>query len=170
MTALPDSDLTRRHTAGEKLERLRIRIRSQFPAYAQLRDPEPLGLAAAQALLPAGTLLLCYHVSDDGCAIWAVRRTGWHVAVLAAGLPALARDIDTALTPCRAARPRHPTPRRRGTGSASSCSTRYLAAGSPPPRGSSSSATGHCCTCRSTCCRSATGHWRTRSSFATPRR
>jgi tetratricopeptide (TPR) repeat protein len=108
MTAPSDSDLTHRHTAGEELERLRTRIRSQFPAYAQLRDPEPLGLAAAQAMLPADTLLLCYHVSDDGCAIWAVRRTDWHVADLATGLPALARDIDTALTPCRAAQPETP--------------------------------------------------------------
>jgi tetratricopeptide (TPR) repeat protein len=108
MAAPSDSDLTHRHTAGEELERLRTRIRSQFPAYAQLRDPEPLGLAAAQAMLPADTLLLCYHVSDDGCAIWAVRRTDWHVADLATGLPALARDIDTALTPCRAAQPETP--------------------------------------------------------------
>ena len=108
VTAPSDRDLARRHAAGEELERLRIRIRSLFPAYAQLRDPEPLGLAAAQVMLPADTLLLCYHVSDDGCAIWAVRRADWHVADLAAGLPALTRDIDTALTPCRAAQPETP--------------------------------------------------------------
>jgi CHAT domain-containing protein len=59
-------------------------------------------------MLPADTLLLSYHLTDDGCAAWAVRRTDWHVAELATGLAALERDIDTALTPCRAAQPETP--------------------------------------------------------------
>jgi len=108
MSARHDTDPSRRHAAGEELERLRLRIRSQFPAYAGLRDPEPLGLAAAQEMLPDGTLLLSYHVSDSGCAVWAVWRTDCHAAELAAGQAALSRDIDTALTPCRSAEPETP--------------------------------------------------------------
>jgi tetratricopeptide (TPR) repeat protein len=109
VSVVRDADLSRRHAVGEQLERLRMRIRSQFPAYASLRDPEPLGLSAAQELLSEGTLLLSYHVSDGGCAVWAIRRTDWHVGELDTGQAALSRDIDIALAPCRSAEPETPS-------------------------------------------------------------
>jgi tetratricopeptide (TPR) repeat protein len=108
MTAAHDTLLSRRHLAGEHLERLRLTIRSQFPAYADLRDPEPLGLVAVQQMLHDSTLLLCYHIGDRGCAMWAVRRTDWHAAELTTGQAALSRDIDAALAPCRSAEPETP--------------------------------------------------------------
>jgi tetratricopeptide (TPR) repeat protein len=103
--AARDADLGRRHAAGEELERLRMRIRAEFPAYAGLRDPRPLGLADAQAMLPDDGLLLCYHVGDLGGAVWAFRGRTWRAAELTAGRAVLAHGIDAALASCQAGEP-----------------------------------------------------------------
>jgi tetratricopeptide (TPR) repeat protein len=103
--AAGDADPHRRHAAKERLERLRMEMRTAFPAYANLRDPQPLGLAAAQLLLRDDALLLCYHVGEHGSAVWAVRTNDWAAGEIPAPRSVLSRHVDTALASCRAAEP-----------------------------------------------------------------
>jgi CHAT domain-containing protein/lipopolysaccharide biosynthesis regulator YciM len=56
------------------LEGVRVRIREEFEAYAQIEDPEPVGIKGARALLDAETLLLEYHVTGEETHLWALRR------------------------------------------------------------------------------------------------
>ena len=100
-----DDALRRRHAVSEHLERLRMELRTVFPAYATLRDPQPLGLDAARRLLSPGTVLLCYHIGEHGSAAWAVRQGDWAAAELPVTWPALLPLVDAALASCRSAQP-----------------------------------------------------------------
>jgi tetratricopeptide (TPR) repeat protein len=102
------ADPRRRHPVAERLERLRMEMRTAFPAYANLREPQPLGLAAAQRLLRSDTILLCYHVGAQGSAVWAVRADDWAADELPASRSLLERRVDAALASCRAEQPEGP--------------------------------------------------------------
>jgi hypothetical protein len=103
--AASDADLRRRHAVAERLERLRMEMRTAFPAYANLREPQPLGLAAAQRLLRSDAILLCYHVGEHGSAVWAVRKDDWAADEILAPRSLLGRHVEAALAACLAAEP-----------------------------------------------------------------
>jgi tetratricopeptide (TPR) repeat protein len=103
--AANDADQRRRRSAAERLERLRMDMRTAFPAYARLREPQPLGLAAAQRLLPGDTVLLCYHAGEQGGVMWAVRKGDWSAGAIPVPRSLLSEQVDAALTACRAAEP-----------------------------------------------------------------
>ncbi|MET7403763.1 CHAT domain-containing protein, partial [Dactylosporangium sp. NPDC005572] len=98
--ARQDDHATAEHE--EQLERVRLRIRREFPAYARLRDPAPVDLAGAQALLDDATLLLAYHVDGDSCVAWAVRRTGCGTTPVRATEEQLRKLVDDVLRACTA--------------------------------------------------------------------
>ena len=74
-------EVTVRHLAArerhleDELDRAADRLRTAFPAYAQLRYPEPLSLSEVQQSLDRGTLLLTYEATGDEALVAAVRRT-----------------------------------------------------------------------------------------------
>jgi CHAT domain-containing protein/tetratricopeptide (TPR) repeat protein len=102
------AELRRRHAVAERLERLRMEMRTAFPAYANLREPQPLGLTAAQRLLRSDTILLCYHVGEHGSAVWAVRQDDWAADEIPASRSLLGRQVDASLAACRAEQPETP--------------------------------------------------------------
>ncbi|MBI3515281.1 MAG: CHAT domain-containing protein, partial [Proteobacteria bacterium] len=73
--------LREQHAAtGVRLDALDARIAAEFPAYAELSNPKPLELAAAQALLAPDEALLVYLATPDETWLWALRRdrAGFH--------------------------------------------------------------------------------------------
>ena len=57
-----------------RLDLLDTRIAREFSAYAELSNPEPLELAATQAMLSPDEALLVYLVGQDESWLWALRR------------------------------------------------------------------------------------------------
>jgi CHAT domain-containing protein/Tfp pilus assembly protein PilF len=57
-----------------RLNSLDTRIAREFSAYAELSSPEPLELAATQAMLTPDEALLVYLVGQDESWLWALRR------------------------------------------------------------------------------------------------
>ena len=63
-----------------ELEQVVSKIRSVFPAYAQLEYPEPLTLDAVQRrVLDPGVLLLEYCLVKDAIVVWAVRQDAFEM-------------------------------------------------------------------------------------------
>ncbi|MFB9180016.1 CHAT domain-containing protein [Dactylosporangium sucinum] len=88
------------HDLAEQLERVQLRIRREFPAYAQLREPSPVDLTGARALLDDATLLLAYHVDAGFCVAWAVRRTGCAVLPVRATEDRIRGLVEAVLRAC----------------------------------------------------------------------
>ncbi|HEY0406301.1 MAG TPA: tetratricopeptide repeat protein [Pyrinomonadaceae bacterium] len=61
---------------SNQYEDVQARIRTTSPRYAQLMQPQPLGLASVQQLLDDNTLLLEYALGDKRSYLWAVTRSG----------------------------------------------------------------------------------------------
>jgi len=59
---------------GNRLDALDTRIRSEFPAFAELSSPKPLELAEAQALLAPDEAMLVYLVGPNNSWVWVLRR------------------------------------------------------------------------------------------------
>jgi CHAT domain-containing protein/tetratricopeptide (TPR) repeat protein len=75
-TADPEALVTlieEEHDLETRLERLRGRIRREFPAYAALEYPEPLTASQVQDDLLSDTLLLAYDATGDEMFVWAIR-------------------------------------------------------------------------------------------------
>ena len=70
---------------SQQLESVRDRLRSVFPAYADLEYPEPLDLEATQELLGETTLLLEFDATGGDCFVWAVRKQGFAMKRIDAG-------------------------------------------------------------------------------------
>jgi CHAT domain-containing protein len=69
-------------------------IRKASPRLAELRQPQPLDLAAAQKVLDSGTLALSYSVGETQTAVFAVTREGGlRVKILPIGEERLRRDV-----------------------------------------------------------------------------
>lgn len=64
------------HTLQEKLEQLHLRVRREHRAFAELRYPQPAGLAAVQRSLKTDELLLKYHVGETSSHLWLVDPKG----------------------------------------------------------------------------------------------
>lgn len=92
------SALQRERELEDALERLADQLRAAFPAYADLRYPQPASLADVQAALPTDTLLLSYDATGAECFGWAVRRDGFAMSRLvapdAASQPLTAERLD----------------------------------------------------------------------------
>jgi CHAT domain-containing protein len=73
-------------------------IRKASPRLAELRQPQPLDLAAARKVLDPGTLALSYSVGKEQTALFAVTREGGlRVEVLPLGEESLRRDVASFL-------------------------------------------------------------------------
>ena len=97
------NDLT---AASKHLETLDARIAKEFPAYAELSNPQPVSLEAAQALLGADEALLVYVVGPRTSWLWAARRTAAQLydvkldtQTLAVEVQALRTSLDPQLNP-----------------------------------------------------------------------
>ncbi len=68
-------------------------ILAGFPEYVSLTDPQPLTIAATQALLGPSEALVTLLVGPDASYVWAVTRERSHWARIAAGAKALAAHV-----------------------------------------------------------------------------
>ena len=80
-------------TVAERLTALDAAIMRDFPKYAELSDPQPLTVAAAQALLAPDEALLHYVVGRNGTWLWAIRPHGAAFYRIAIGKKALATEV-----------------------------------------------------------------------------
>jgi len=78
---------------SSRLDALDVRIGNEFPAYAELSNPKPLDLAAAQALLAPDEALLVYLVGQNESWLWAVRGDRAALYRLAIGAEALKTTV-----------------------------------------------------------------------------
>jgi tetratricopeptide (TPR) repeat protein len=101
----PGANEADEHELAERLERVRLRIRDKFPAYAQLREPVPLDLTAAQALLDDATLLMAFHVDGDLCTTWIVQPGRCRMTPVAATADRLRGLVDEVMRACKTAGP-----------------------------------------------------------------
>lgn len=60
----------------QEMDLLEAEIRNRHPPYAEMRYPQPLGLAAVQGLLDERTALLQYFVGDDRSFLFVLTREG----------------------------------------------------------------------------------------------
>ncbi len=81
----------------QALDGVRLQLRAAFPAYAELRYPQPAGLADAQALVDERTLLLEYALADETACVFAVRRDGGRTYPVPASDRALAALVAQAV-------------------------------------------------------------------------
>ena len=95
----------------ERLDTLDARIRAEFPDYAEIANPRPLGFEALRALLAPDEGLVLVLTGRGGTYVWAVSRAGaaWHRSPLGAQalsdrVRALRADLDPT-GPARAAAP-----------------------------------------------------------------
>ncbi|HTG35616.1 MAG TPA: CHAT domain-containing tetratricopeptide repeat protein [Thermoanaerobaculia bacterium] len=73
-------------------------IRKASPRLAELRQPQPLDLAAARKVLDRGTLALSYSVGKEQTALFAVTREGGlRVEILPVGEARLRQDVESFL-------------------------------------------------------------------------
>ena len=99
--ALKEDDPRAIETLRARLVALRMesdgivaQIRQRSPRLAGLRYPEPLGLAAVQAALDPGTVMLSYHVTDERTLLFVVSKTSLDVYRLPLGRQTLQWRID----------------------------------------------------------------------------
>jgi CHAT domain-containing protein len=78
---------------GTALDALDARIAKDFPAYAELSNPKPLELAAAQALLAPDEAMLVYLIDRDATWLWAVRHGRAAFYRLDIGADALSAEV-----------------------------------------------------------------------------
>ncbi len=79
---------------------IRRQIEEQFPAYAQLVNPEPMTLEQARRRLRPGEALISTYVDDDRTFVWAVPDSG---TVAFAAAPLGRKSLDEIVTRLRAA-------------------------------------------------------------------
>lgn len=70
------------------------RIAAEFPAYAELNNPKPLSVSAAQALLAPDEALLVYVTGIKDTWLWAVRRDRMSMHRIEIGADALAGEVS----------------------------------------------------------------------------
>ena len=98
----PAAGETAREKLDHELSRLRrerdeiaAEIRKASPRLAELRQPQPLDLAAARKVLDPGTLALSYSVGENQTALFAVTREGGlRVKTLPIGEERLRQDVE----------------------------------------------------------------------------
>ncbi|MCK6453386.1 MAG: CHAT domain-containing protein, partial [Alphaproteobacteria bacterium] len=78
---------------GAEVDRLDRDIAERFPGFAELSDPRPLELAAAQALLKPGEAMLVYAVGHEQSFLWVVRRDAAAFVPLAVGQEELVGQV-----------------------------------------------------------------------------
>ena len=90
----------------KQLQALDVRIARDFPGYAELVNPKPIELAATQALLGPGEVMLVYLVGTDETWLWALRRDRAEMhridigaRMLTAEVAALRQRLDPELNP-----------------------------------------------------------------------
>lgn len=95
----------------ERLDALDAEIRADFPEYAEIANPRPLGFDALRPLLAPDEGLILFLTARGGTYVWAVSRAGtaWHRSRLGAQdlddrVRALRADLDPT-GPARAAAP-----------------------------------------------------------------
>lgn len=82
-------------TLRSEQARVQLEIERKFPAYANLIDPRPPGIADVQQLLRPGEVLVSLLVGAEQSHVWAVPATGAAgFATLPAGAAQLARLVD----------------------------------------------------------------------------
>jgi CHAT domain-containing protein/tetratricopeptide (TPR) repeat protein len=86
-----------RHALEEELESVVRDLRESFPAYRDLRYPEPLTLAEAGGLLEPDTLLLEYAASADETFFFAVRAGALEMRMIEASAEDLGGLLDEVL-------------------------------------------------------------------------
>ena len=79
--------------AGQRLDALDARLAKDFPQYAELCQPRPIDLDAAQALLAPDEALLVYLVGGDESWLWVLRRDRTAMHRIAIGAKALDRVV-----------------------------------------------------------------------------
>ncbi|MEM7353974.1 MAG: CHAT domain-containing tetratricopeptide repeat protein [Acidobacteriota bacterium] len=84
-------------TARRIQDEIRAEVRTAAPRLAALRDPQPLGLAAARASLDPGTLLLSYSIGRERSHLFATEPEGgdFLVVPLPIGEDALRREVKS---------------------------------------------------------------------------
>jgi CHAT domain-containing protein/tetratricopeptide (TPR) repeat protein len=88
-------ELSRLHRERDEIA---AEIRKASPRLAELRQPQPLDLAAARKVLDPGTLALSYSIGEEEAALFAVTREGGlRVEILPAGEESLRRDVESFL-------------------------------------------------------------------------
>jgi CHAT domain-containing protein len=80
---------------GAQLADLDAQIAREFPQYAELSQPRPMELAAAQALLGADEAALVYLAGEDETWLWVLRRDRAALHKIALGTKALAAEVTT---------------------------------------------------------------------------
>ncbi|MBF0256798.1 MAG: CHAT domain-containing protein, partial [Gammaproteobacteria bacterium] len=64
----------------------------EFPRFADLKRPAPLGIKDIQALLRPGEALLAYFITENRTGVWALRQDDFQLSVLPVGREALVRQ------------------------------------------------------------------------------
>jgi len=77
-----------------RLEALDAQIARNFPAYAELANPKPVSIEAAQSLLGGDEALLVYLTGDRESWLWAIRRDTAALYRLALGAKALSEQVS----------------------------------------------------------------------------
>jgi len=111
----------------EELNDVQGEIRNAFPAYAQLRYPEPLEVPAVQEVLASDELLLEYEATSDRTFVWAIRRSDLWMKELETTGPRLADRVNEAVGG------HHRRPRRPGSPEATAELARLLLDAIPAP-------------------------------------
>jgi CHAT domain-containing protein len=79
--------------ASATADDLAVKVRQEFPQYADLANPGPTDLAAAQAQLSPGDAMLIFIVGENTSYALVVRHDGFAAVPLAIGEDALATDV-----------------------------------------------------------------------------
>jgi CHAT domain-containing protein/tetratricopeptide (TPR) repeat protein len=87
------------HDVAEELDRIRRRIRTVHPAYAELRAPTPVGLETLRSGLHTDELVLSYLLTPQDSFVWAVRRDTAVLLCLDEPAGRLTSLVDEALGP-----------------------------------------------------------------------
>lgn len=84
----------------DEYQQVQVAIRKASPAYAELTQPQPLGLKEIQQLLEPNTVLLEYSLGDERSYVWAVTQDSLKTFVLPKGedIKKLAQDVYQSLT------------------------------------------------------------------------
>jgi CHAT domain-containing protein len=78
--------------ATRRLDGLDAKIAAEFPAYAELSNPKPMSVEAAQELLASNEALLVYLVAGRATLLWVLRRDDFAFYRIEIGAKALAGE------------------------------------------------------------------------------
>jgi CHAT domain-containing protein len=84
----------------DEYQQVQVAIRKASPAYAELTQPQPLGLKAIQQLLDPNTVLLEYSLGDEHSYLWAVTQDSLKTFALPKGeeIRKVAQQVYESLT------------------------------------------------------------------------